>query len=61
MIRAMECFEKYLDVDPYGIYSDEARDLVDLLTEYEYYDEDYDTFDIGTESMYSLAAEGKDL
>lgn len=59
--RAMECFEKYLDVDPYGIYSDEARDLVDLLTEYEYYDEDYDTFDIGTESIYSLAAEGKDL
>lgn len=59
--RAIECFEKYLDGDPHGIYSEEARDLLDLLEEYEYYDDDYEGFALATESIYTLAAEGKDL
>ena len=40
---------KYLDGDPHGIYSEEARDLLDLLEEYEYYDDDYEGFALATE------------
>lgn len=58
--KAMECFEKYLDIDPYGPYSDEAKDLLDVLGDYEYYD-DTDIYNPYRDSIYNLAAEGKDL
>jgi len=60
--KAIECFEKYLDIDPYGIYSEEARDLLEVLEDYEYYfDENPDGFDSGESNIYTLATEGKDL
>lgn len=59
--RAIECFEKYLDIDPNGVYSEEARDLLDVLEEYEYYEDSYNIFDSDAESIYDLAAEGKYL
>lgn len=59
--RAIECFEKYLEIEPYGAYSDEARDLLEVLEDYEYFQDDPDVFVPGRESIYSLALEGKDL
>lgn len=60
--KAMECFEKYLDIDPYGMYSDEARDLLEVLEDYEYYyDDNPDGFDSDEGNIYTLATEGKDL
>lgn len=61
--RAKECFEKYLQLDPDGIYSEDAQDLLDILQSHEiYFDNDVEVIlNPGREKLYKLANKGKDF
>jgi len=61
--RAKECFEKYLQLDPDGIYSEDAQDLLDILQSHEiYFDNDLEVMlNPGRERLYKLANKGKNF
>lgn len=59
--KAMKSFERYLEAEPYGIYSRDARDLLDIIEDQEYFEDDVNIFDPAKEELYDLAIEGKDL
>ena len=58
--RAEEWLEKYLDLDEDGLYSEEARDLLDVLKSQEFYLDNYDGMDSSKERALKNAAKGKD-
>ncbi|NLJ40739.1 MAG: tetratricopeptide repeat protein [Clostridiales bacterium] len=61
--RAFECFKKYIEIDPAGLYSDEANDLMDILEDYDHYERygELNILDLTRDNAYGLATEGKDL
>lgn len=61
--RAKECFEKYLQQDPDGIYAEDAQDLLDILQSHEmYFDNDLEVMlNSDRERLYKLANKGKNF
>jgi tetratricopeptide (TPR) repeat protein len=59
--KAEECLEKYLEQDEYGLYAEEAQDLLEVLQSQEFYSEMMDDEEPGNEQVFSIAAKGKDF
>ncbi|MGI6706446.1 MAG: tetratricopeptide repeat protein [Clostridia bacterium] len=58
--KASECFDKYLQIDPDGEFSDEAQDLIDILQAQEFYFEEMDDeIDPQLNKLYKMANRGK--
>ncbi len=59
--KASECFDKYLQIDPEGQFSDEAQDLIDILQAQEFYFEEIDDeVDPKLAKLYKMANRGKE-
>jgi tetratricopeptide (TPR) repeat protein len=60
--KAGECFDKYLQTQPEGIYSEDAQDLLDILQNHDFYfDDDMDILNPAKERLYRMANKGKDF
>jgi len=59
--KAEECLERYLDLDEFGPYSEEAQDLLEVLQSKEFYLDLMDDFDPGKEKTFDHAMRGKDF
>ena len=59
--KAEECFERYLIMDPNGMYWEDAHDLLHVLKSHEYFIDDFEEFDYEKEKLYKIALKGKDL
>jgi tetratricopeptide (TPR) repeat protein len=59
--KAEECLEKYLDQDQYGLYAEEAQDLLEVLQSQEFYYEMINETEPGKEKAFAIAARGKDF
>lgn len=57
--KAEECFDKYLQVDNEGIYSNDARDLLDILQDEDFFFHALEDFDLEDEQLYDMANKGK--
>ena len=58
--KAKECFERYIFMEPYGVYSYEARELRDILKSQEFYAEtEIDVINPAKEKLYRMANKGK--
>lgn len=57
--KAEECFDKYLQVASDGIYSNDARDLLDILQNEDFFFSFLADFDIEDEQLYDMANKGK--
>ncbi len=59
--KAEECFDKYLQVDNDGIYSDDARYLLAILQDEEFFFQALQDIDLEDEQLYDMANKGKIL
>ena len=59
--KAEECLEKYLDLDEFGLYSEEAQDLLEVLQSQEFYLDLINDVDPGKEKVFTIATRGKDF
>lgn len=59
-IKAEEWLEKYLDMDTFGLYSEEAQDLLEVLQSQEFYFELMNDMDSDKENVFKAAARGKE-
>lgn len=59
--KAEECFERYLVMDPHGMYWEDAHDLLYVLKSHEYFVDDFEESDSDKKELYQIALRGKDL
>lgn len=59
--KAENTLEKYLELDEYGLYSEEAQNLLDVLQSQEFYLEFISDADPDREQVLAIAGRGKDL
>jgi len=59
--KAEDCFEKYLIMDPDGLYWEDAQDLLDVLKKNEYFIDDIEDIDYEKEKLYKIAVKGKEF
>ncbi|HHW69754.1 MAG TPA: tetratricopeptide repeat protein [Clostridiales bacterium] len=57
--KAEECFDKYLQVDNNGIYSEDARYLLAILQDEEFFFQALEDIDLEDEQLYDMANKGK--
>ncbi|MFU0800742.1 MAG: tetratricopeptide repeat protein [Xylanivirga thermophila] len=59
--KAEECFEKYLDKAPNGVYSEDAKELLEILRDEQFYLDVFDEFEFIDPKIYKMASKGKVL
>lgn len=59
--KAEECFEKYLDRAPNGVYSEDAKELLEILRDEQFYLDVFDEFEFIDPKIYKMASKGKVL
>lgn len=59
--KAEECFEKYLDRAPNGVYSEDAKELLEILRDEQFYLDVFDEFEFIDQKIYKMASKGKVL
>jgi len=61
--KAEECFNKYLDIDPSGIYSEDVLELLEILKSNDYYEEDFFTQNMTKSKikLFKSANKGREL
>lgn len=59
--KAEECFEKYLDRAPNGVYYEDAKELLEILRDEQFYLDVFDEFEFIDPKIYKMASKGKVL